>query len=72
MTNQDDQEENIHSATDPEKCWEMGRKYNWRVKRIEPTRDRLLKVDCVFYGKQTSFEDKRFEDASDERNVDSL
>ncbi|MBD1813915.1 MULTISPECIES: hypothetical protein [unclassified Microcoleus] len=70
MTNLVEQEpsepENIHSATDPEKCRDMGRKYRWRLKRIEQTSDRLLKVNCVFYGEQTSFEDSRFGDTDDE------
>lgn len=56
-----DQTENIHSATDPEKCREMARKYGWVLKRIKLTRDPILKVDCVFQGQQTSFEDKRYE-----------
>lgn len=56
-----DQIENIHSATDPEKCRQMARKYGWTLKRIKLTRDPVLKVDCVFYGQQTSFEDKRYE-----------
>ena len=58
--------ENIHSATDPEKCRDMGRKYRWRLKRMEQTNDRILKVNCVFYGEQTSFEDSRFGDTDDE------
>ena len=70
MTNLPEQEpselENIHSATDPNKCWDMGRKYRWRLKRIERTSDRTLKVNCVFYGEQTSFEDSRFGDTDDE------
>jgi hypothetical protein len=53
--------ENVHSATDPDKCREMERRYGWRLKRIKPTRDSTLKVDCVFYGEQTSFEDDRYE-----------
>ena len=76
VTNQVEQEpseeENVHSATDPDKCWDMGHKYNWRLKRIEQTCDRILKVNCVFYGEQTSFEDTRFGDNEDEWNLDSL
>jgi hypothetical protein len=70
VTNLPEQEpsepENHHSATDPEKCWAMGRKYRWKLKRIEQTGDRTLKVNCVFYGEQTSFEDSRFGDTDDE------
>ncbi len=54
-------EENIHSATDKEQCKEMGKRNGWKLKRINPTRDPILKVDCVFYGKQTSFEDTRYD-----------
>lgn len=65
MTNQpqpdDSDEENIHAATDRSKCYEMEKKYGWRLKRIQKTKDPTLEVDCVFYGKQTSFEDKRYE-----------
>ena len=53
--------ENVHSATDPEKCRDMERKYGWKLKRVKPTGDPTLKVDCVFYGQQTSFEDERYD-----------
>ena len=56
---QQNTEENIHSATDPDKCREMARRYGWKLKRIKQTRDPILKVNCVFYGQQTSFEDER-------------
>lgn len=56
----DFQKENIHSATDPAQCREMGKRNGWRLKRVEPTKDPILKVDCVFYGEQTSFEDTRY------------
>ncbi|NER29089.1 MAG: hypothetical protein F6J89_15995 [Symploca sp. SIO1C4] len=51
--------ENVHAATSPEKCREMERKYGWELKQIKPTRDQTLKVNCVFSGEQTSFEDER-------------
>lgn len=54
-------EENIHSVTDPDKCRDMERKYGWELKEIKPTRDPTLKVNCVFYGEQTSFEDERYD-----------
>ena len=57
----DSSQENIHSATDPNKCKDMERRYGWRLKRIKPTRDPILKVDCVFYGQQTSFDDERYD-----------
>jgi hypothetical protein len=52
-----DESENIHSAVSSEKCYEMEEKYGWQLKDIRPTFDAILKVDCVFYGEQTSFQD---------------
>lgn len=57
----DSDEENIHSATDAEKCYEMKQKYGWEIKEIRQTTNSILEVDCVFYGKQTSFEDERYD-----------
>ena len=54
--------DNVHSATDPQKCRNMERKYGWKLKRVKPTRDPILKVDCIFDGEQTSFEDARYGD----------
>ena len=59
MSNKD--KKNIHAATDPEKCWEMKRKYGWNLVEIRLTKDKILKVDCVFEGEQTSFEDNRYD-----------
>lgn len=53
--------ENIHGATDPGQCQKMGRLNGWKLKRVKPTKDPILKVDCVFEGEQTSFEDDRYE-----------
>lgn len=39
-----------HSATDPEKCYLIAKKYGWKLLRIEPTQDPVLKVDCIFEG----------------------
>lgn len=61
MTNAKDNRENIHAATDPEKCEEMAERYSWNLKEVRPTKDEILKVDCVFEGEQTSFEDTRYE-----------
>ncbi len=52
---------NIHSATEPAKCREMEQKYGWKLVEIRPTKDKILKVDCVFEGEQTSFEDNRYD-----------
>lgn len=59
--NRKSNQENVHSATDPQKCREMEQKYGWTLKTIRQTRDPILKVDCVFYGEQTSFEDERYD-----------
>ena len=48
-------EENIHSATSPQKCRDMERRYGWQLKTIRKTPNSILKVDCVFYGQQSSF-----------------
>lgn len=54
-------EENVHSATDPAQCAKMASRNGWKLKRVKPTKDLILKVDCVFYGPQTSFEDDRYD-----------
>jgi hypothetical protein len=54
-------QENIHGASDPQKCREMGKQYGWRLKTVKPAKSTILKVDCVFEGEQTSFEDERYE-----------
>ena len=52
--------ENRHAVTHPSLCQAMGRKYQLgNLERIEPTKDPILKWDCVFEGEQTSFEDDR-------------
>jgi hypothetical protein len=54
---EDTEEENRHSATSASDCEKMAQNHNWELKRVEPTEDRILKVDCVFKGPQTSFQD---------------
>lgn len=49
--------ENVHSATDPQKCREMESRYGWKLKRIKINKDLPLEVDCIFHGEQTSFQD---------------
>jgi len=46
--------ESRHAATDPQKCREMEKRYAWKLLRIEPTRDVILKFDCIFEG-ETEF-----------------
>jgi hypothetical protein len=55
--NDDTKEENRHSATSASDCEKMAQNHNWELKRVEPNEDRILKVDCVFKGPQTSFQD---------------
>ena len=52
---------NVHAATDAKKCEEMGHKYGWKLKEVRPTKNPVLRVDCVFEGEQTSFEDTRYD-----------
>ncbi len=56
-----DNRENIHAATDKKQCREMGRRNGWDLKEVRPTKDPILKADCVFKGEQTSFEDSRYD-----------
>ncbi|MEG4288174.1 hypothetical protein Q5692_15815 [Microcoleus sp. C2C3] len=57
MEQEPSEQENVHSATDPEKGREMERRYGWTLKRIKTNKDSPLEVDCVFHGEQTSFQD---------------
>jgi hypothetical protein len=64
MTEEQDNQpsvENVHAATDPRKCIEMAKRYGWELLGWRPTGDPILKVDCVFAGEQTSFEDKTYD-----------
>lgn len=58
---QSEQPENIHAAVDPEGCFKMRDRYGWELRGWRLTGDKILKVDCVFEGEQTSFEDERYE-----------
>ena len=62
--NDDTKEENRHSATSASDCEKMAQNHNWELKRVEPTEDRILKVDCVFR-RQTSFQDDWYEHHQD-------
>jgi hypothetical protein len=62
IQSESDEPENVHSATSPDKCYEMEDKYGWQIKDIRPTKNSILKVDCVFYGEQTSFQDLWYDD----------
>jgi hypothetical protein len=49
-----EQPESRHSVTERRRCYEMEKKYGWTLLRIEPTRDKTLKYNCVFEG-ETEF-----------------
>lgn len=53
--------ENRHAATSKEQCKEMGKRNRWKLIRVEPTGNSILKADCIFEGEQTSFEDDRYD-----------
>lgn len=55
-------DENIHSATSEKECQKMAKRNNWELKRVDRTNNSILEVDCVFKGKQTSFQDDRNDD----------
>jgi hypothetical protein len=44
--------ENIskHAVTHPKKCREISDKYGWKLLRVETTKSKILKFDCVFEG----------------------
>ncbi len=63
MSENENNQENIHSATDPEECEKMQQKYGWKLKDVRINKKQeILKVDCIFEGEQTSFEDSRYDD----------
>jgi len=43
-----------HAAAERRQCYEMEAKYGWKLLRIEPTGDKILKYNCVFEG-ETDF-----------------
>jgi hypothetical protein len=49
-----EQPESRHLVTERRRCYEMEKKYGWRLLRIELTRDKTLKYDCVFEGELNS------------------
>lgn len=53
--------ENRHAVTSKDLCEAMGRKYGWKLLRVEPTTDPTLCFMCVFLGVQTSFQDDKGE-----------
>lgn len=55
------EELNKHSAVSASDCKRMARRNGWKLRGVVPTNDAILKVDCIFAGKQTSFEDTTYE-----------
>ena len=43
-----------HAVGERRQCYEMEAKYGWKLLRIEPTGDKILKYNCVFEG-ETDF-----------------
>lgn len=62
--------ESKHAVTTAGRCRAMERKYHWRLLRIEPTEDKILKFNCVFAGK-TVFPDYLEEDNGQIYNLQS-
>ena len=52
-----------HGATDPEKYYQMEPKYGWKLLRVEKTKDKTLKVNCILEGK-TEFSNYQQEDST--------
>jgi hypothetical protein len=44
-------------ATDPDKCLEMAKKYNWEPTGFIPNSNPILKVDCEFLGEEINFQE---------------
>jgi hypothetical protein len=56
--------ENRHAVSDADLCEKMRIKYGFgNLKTIEPTKDPILKCECVFEGEQVTFD---AEDGDDE------
>lgn len=54
-------EQNVHSAVSRGDCIRMGKRNGWQLKDTRETGDPILAVDCIFEGKQTSFEDTTYD-----------
>jgi hypothetical protein len=62
-----DEENDIscHGATDIRRCYEMERKYGWKLIGIERIDSGGLQVDCIFKGK-TEFPPSIFEEEGED------
>lgn len=56
MPKQNDNE-NVHAAVTKQDCKNMGKRNQWELLRIDENGDSIMPYDCVFEGKQTSFQD---------------
>ncbi|MEM9922631.1 MAG: hypothetical protein AAFW70_17840 [Cyanobacteria bacterium J06635_10] len=45
-----------HAVTEKWRCYQMAETNGWKLVRIEPTGDKLLKWNCIFEG-ETEFPD---------------
>ncbi|MEG4838987.1 hypothetical protein [Microcoleus sp. B9-D4] len=65
MTNSQPEEvTSSHCVTERWRCYAMQEKYGWRLLRIKPTKDSILKYSCIFEG-ETSFPNYMDEDEED-------
>lgn len=54
-------EENVHAAVSRKDCDRMARRNGWTLIYTRRNGDKILTVDCIFEGKQTSFEDTTYD-----------
>lgn len=50
-------EYNIHAAASAQYCEKMAKRNGWNLVDVRPNGDPILSKDCVFEGKQTSFQE---------------
>jgi hypothetical protein len=48
---EEDKDKSRHGAVSRKHCEDMEKKHGWKLIDVEPTGDKILKVDCVFKGK---------------------
>nr|WFD61339.1 MAG: hypothetical protein [uncultured cyanophage]WFD61412.1 MAG: hypothetical protein [uncultured cyanophage] len=52
------EEQNIHAAASAGYCEKMAKRNGWKLVDVRPNGDPILPKDCVFEGKQTSFQEE--------------
>ncbi len=58
---QDDQghdQENVHYASSEDDCRKMEVRQGWKLKRTERVGNGILNTQCIFEGRQTSFDNE--------------